>query len=529
MARQQEVMDFNLMIDKNISARRPVLLIILDGFGINPSPEHNGVVQAHTPHLDDYFSRYPMTSLQASGHAVGLPDGQMGNSEVGHLTLGCGQVIRQDLVNIDEAVENGRFYDNQVLLETIDKAKHNNKPVHLIGLVSDGGVHSHINHLLALIKLCKRQGAIPLVHMITDGRDTPPKSAKLFLPELEAALEKAGGKIVSVMGRYYAMDRDQRWDRTEKAWRAMVNGQAELEASSAAQAIDNAYQNDKSDEFILPTRVADECCIDRDDAVIFFNFRKDRARQLTSALISEKFTEFVRDNFAPISVSCMTEYDEQFHLPYAFCQDRPQVTLSEIISNQGLKQFHCAETEKYAHVTYFFNGRVGEAYANEDRKIVPSPNVATYDETPAMSAHEISDEVITAIQGREYSFIVVNYANGDMVGHTGKPEAIIQSIEALDKEVARVLDSAIENEFSVIVTADHGNCEEMVDSITGVPHTQHTEFPVPCMVVDKNYWELANGAGLSSIAPTVLQLMGIEQPDCMTSESLLVSPIAIAS
>ena len=263
-------------------------------------------------------------------------------------------------------------------------------------------------------------------------------------------------------------------------------------------------------------------------ANIFFNFRKDRARQLTSALGNNEFDEFSRDNFAPVSVTCMTEYDEQYHLPYAFCQDRPQVTLSEIISNKGLKQFHCAETEKYAHVTYFFNGRVGEAYSNEDRKIVPSPKVATYDETPAMSAHEISDEVIAAIKGENYSFIVVNYANGDMVGHTGKPEAIIQSIEALDREVARVLDSAIENEYSVIVTADHGNCEEMVDSSTGAPHTQHTMFPVPCMIADKNYWELATGAGLSSIAPTVLQLMGIEQPDCMLSESLLVSPIAKA-
>jgi len=516
------------MINKNISPRRPVLLVILDGFGINPSPEHNGVIQANTPRLDEYFARYPVTSLQASGHAVGLPDGQMGNSEVGHLTLGCGQIIRQDLVTIDDGIENDSFYENQVLVDTINKAKDNSKPVHLIGLVSDGGVHSHLNHLLALIELCRRQGAKPLVHMITDGRDTPPKSAKLFLPELEAALGKAGGKIVSVMGRYYAMDRDQRWDRTEKAWRTMVFGQSQTEASSAAQAIDNAYQNDSSDEFILPTKISDECHIDNGDAVIFFNFRKDRTRQLTAALSNNEFAEFSRDDYTPISVTCMTEYDEQYHLPYAFCQDRPQVTLAEIISNKGLKQFHCAETEKYAHVTYFFNGRVGEAHANEDRKIVPSPKVGTYDQAPAMSAHEVSDEVLAAIQGEEYAFIVVNYANGDMVGHTGKSDAIIQSIEVLDKEVGRVLDSAIDHEYSVIVTADHGNCEEMVDPITGVPHTQHTGFPVPCMIADLNNWELATGAGLSSIAPTVLQLMGIEQPDSMPSHSLLVSPIAKA-
>ncbi|WP_455366798.1 2,3-bisphosphoglycerate-independent phosphoglycerate mutase [Kaarinaea lacus] len=517
------------MTSKKNLLRRPVLLVILDGFGINPNPEHNGVVQANTPHLDEYFTRYPSTALEASGHAVGLPDGQMGNSEVGHLTLGCGQVIRQDLVSIDDAIENGSFYDNTVLLDTINKAKSNGKPAHLIGLVSDGGVHSHINHLLALIKMCQRHGVKPLVHMITDGRDTPPKSAKLYLAELEAALDKAQGRIVSVMGRYYAMDRDRRWDRTEKAWRALALGQAEVTADSAEQAIDNAYQNDFSDEFIPPTLLSGECGIGQGDAVIFFNFRKDRARQLTSALSGNDFSEFPREDCAPVSVTCMTEYDEYFHLPYAFCQDRPKVTLAEIISQQGLNQFHCAETEKYAHVTYFFNGRVGEAYPNEDRVIVPSPKVATYDEAPAMSAREISDEVITAIEAEKYSFIVVNYANGDMVGHTGKPEAIIQSIEALDREVGRLLDCAVEYEYSVILTADHGNCEEMVDVSSGAPHTQHTVYPVPCLVIDKNRWQLASGAGLSSVAPTVLQLMGIDQPDTIPAHSLLISPVAKAS
>lgn len=517
------------MTDKKNLLRRPVLLVILDGFGINPNPEHNGVAQAHTPRLDEYFAHYPSTSLKASGHAVGLPHGQMGNSEVGHLTLGCGQVIRQDLVSIDDAIENGSFYENPVFLETINNAKTVGKPVHLIGLVSDGGVHSHINHLLALIKLCQLQAVKPLVHMITDGRDTPPKSAKLYLAELEAALAKAGGSIVSVMGRYYAMDRDHRWDRTEKAWRAIVLGQGQLTAQSAAQAIDNAYHSDSSDEFILPTVLSNECHISHDDAVIFFNFRKDRARQLTSALSGKHFDGFTRNAYVPVSVTCMTEYDEYFQLPYAFSQDRPKVTLGGIISQQGLDQFHCAETEKYAHVTYFFNGRVGEAYPQEDRVIVPSPKVATYDEAPAMSAHEISDEVIQAIETEKYSFLVVNYANGDMVGHTGKPEAIIQSIEALDHEVGRLLDCAIEHEYSVILTADHGNCEEMVDSSTGAPHTQHTAYPVPCLVIDKSRWQLASGAGLSSIAPTVLQLMGIDQPASMPSQSLLIAPVAKAS
>ena len=517
------------MTNRKISPRRPVVLVILDGFGINPSPEHNGVAQADTPRLDAFFAQYPSTSLKASGHAVGLPHGQMGNSEVGHLTLGCGQVIRQDLVTIDDSVENGSFYENPVLLETLIKAGSHGKPVHLIGLVSDGGVHSHINHLLALIKLCQRQGVKPLVHMITDGRDTPPKSAKLYVAELEAALESAGGRVVSVMGRYYAMDRDHRWDRTEKAWRTIALGQGQLTAQSVAQAIDIAYQNGNSDEFILPTVLSNDCHIDRDDAVIFYNFRKDRARQLTAAISSDDFTGFTRDQYIPVPVTCMTEYDEHFHLPYAFCQDRPRVTLGEIISKQGLSQFHCAETEKYAHVTYFFNGRVGEAYPNEDRVIVPSPKVATYDEAPAMSAHEVSDAVIRAIEAEKYAFIVVNYANGDMVGHTGIPAAIIQAIEALDYEVGRLLDCAIQHEYSVIVTADHGNCEEMVDAATGAPHTQHTTFPVPCLIVDKQQWQLANGAGLSSIAPTVLQLMDIDQPDSMPSQSLLIAQVAKAS
>lgn len=517
------------MTNKKNLLRKPVLLVILDGFGINPSPENNGIAQANTPRLDEYFAEYPSTSLNASGHAVGLPDGQMGNSEVGHLTLGCGQIIRQDLVTIDDAIKNGSFYENPVFLKTIIKAKNLGKPVHLIGLVSDGGVHSHINHQLALIKLCRQQSVKPLVHMITDGRDTPPKSAKLYLAELEDALAKAGGRIVSVMGRYYAMDRDRRWDRTEKAWRAMVFGQGELTALSAEQAIDNAYQSDSSDEFIVPTILSSECHIDQDDGVIFFNFRKDRARQLTAALSGKEFAEFPRNAYVPVSVTCMTEYDEYFHLPYAFCQDRPKVTLGEIISDQGLYQFHCAETEKYAHVTYFFNGRVGEAYPHEDRVIVPSPKVSTYDEAPAMSAREVSDEVIKAISADKYSFIVVNYANGDMVGHTGKPEAIIQSIEALDHEVGRLLDCAVEHEYSIILTADHGNCEEMVDRSTGVPHTQHTSYPVPCLVIDKHCWQLARGEGLSSVAPTVLQLMGIKQPDAMPSHSLLIEPVAKAS
>ncbi len=498
------------------------MLVILDGFGVSPHLENNAVLQAKTPRLDEMSTHHPLTVLQASGNAVGLPQGQMGNSEVGHLTIGCGQIIRQDLVSIDESIQDGSFFENGTLLEAVEKAKQSGQPLHLIGLVSDGGVHSHIGHLYALIELCDRQGVPPYLHMITDGRDTAPKSAKLFLAELEHKLHEANGKIATVMGRYYAMDRDHRWDRTEKAWQAIVNCNGR-HTESAVAAIDQSYQQDVTDEFIVPTIIGEGSPLDGSSNMVFFNFRKDRTRQLTAALAIEKFEAFDRKDFTPLHMACMTEYDEWFQLPYAYCQDRPQTTLGEIISQQGLKQFHCAETEKYAHVTYFFNGRLGEAYPNEDRVIVPSPKVATYDLAPAMSAKEVSDEVIRAIKKDEYAFIVVNYANGDMVGHTGKKDAIIASVEALDREVGRVLDVARDRQYSVILTADHGNCEEMVDRKTGAPHTQHTMYPVPCMIIDKENWQLDANSGLSAIAPTVLQLMGIQQPATMKTRSLLIS------
>lgn len=521
-------MDPEIKPNQKLAPRRPVLLVILDGFGASPYLENNAVLQARTPRFDELFTHHPLTVLNASGKSVGLPEGQMGNSEVGHLTIGCGQIIRQDLVSIDDSIQDGSFFENSTLLEAIEKSRQSAKPLHLVGLVSDGGVHSHIGHLFALIELCKRQGVSPHLHMITDGRDTPPKSAKLFLAELEDRLHDANGRIASVMGRYYAMDRDRHWDRIEQAWQAIANSQGQ-HAENALSAIDQAYQQEITDEFIVPTVIGEASPLDSSSNMMFFNFRKDRARQLTAALAMEKFEDFDRKDYLPIHLTCMTEYDEWFHLPYAYCQDRPETTLGEIISQQGLKQFHCAETEKYAHVTYFFNGRLGEAYPNEDRVIVPSPRVATYDLAPAMSAKEVSDEVIRALNSSEYAFIVVNYANGDMVGHTGKKDAIIASIEALDREVGRVLDVAKDKQFSVILTADHGNCEEMVDRKTGAPHTQHTIYPVPCMIIDKENWQLSANAGLSAIAPTVLQLMGLEQPTTMTSTSLLTSKVAKAS
>lgn len=504
--------------------RRPVVLMILDGFGTNPSGRHNAVVEASTPCLDDYFSRYPHTLIQASGPAVGLPDGQMGNSEVGHLTIGCGDIIRQDLVYIDGVINDGHFFDNKAFLAAIERVKQANRPIQLMGLLSDGGVHSHIHHLTALIELCRRYQVTPMVHIFCDGRDTPPRSALRYINELESALQNSGGAIATISGRYYAMDRDHRWDRTALAWQAIVQGGGEL-GEEAAIVVKQAYEKGINDEFILPTVLPAAQPLGPDDEVIFFNYRKDRTRQLTSALFKPDFDGFDRGDYRPISVTCMTEYDQWYHLPFAFEQEHPKQTLGGVVSQADLKQFHCAETEKYAHVTYFLNGGRGDAFNGEDRKIIPSPDVATYDLAPEMSASQVADAVIEAMQGREYALIVVNFSNGDMVGHTGKREAILTAVEALDHEVGRVLSVAEKIDYSVVMTADHGNCEEMVDPTTGEPHTQHTIYPVPCLIMDEQAWQLSCVGGLSSIAPTVLHLMGLRIPEQMTGRSLLLKPI----
>lgn len=505
--------------------RHPVLLIILDGFGTNPSRANNGIALARTPNFDRYFSSYPHTLLQASGRAVGLPDGQMGNSEVGHLVLGSGTVVRQDLVHIDDCIADHSFLQNPALCAAADAARTARRPLHLVGLVSDGGVHSHLRHLAALIELCRRREVQPVLHMITDGRDTPPRCASTYLNDLENNLARANGTIATVMGRYYAMDRDNRWDRIASAWQAMVRSDG-LRARNAREAIAAAYERNEGDEFIKPTVIDGAAKIERGDAVVFFNFRKDRPRQLTAALTKKEFSDFPRGDFAPVVVTCMTQYDKWFDLPYAFERERPQVTLAEVVSRAGLKQFHCAETEKYPHVTYFFNGGRGEAYAGEDRTIIDSPKVATYDLAPEMNAAAVADAVVAAMRSARYAFIVVNFANGDMVGHTAIRDAIIHAVESLDREVGRVLDAAVAQRYSVVLTADHGNCEEIVDPTTREPHTQHTVYPVPCMIIDPTAWQLSTGAGLSSIAPTILQLMGLQQPAPMGGQSLLLRPLS---
>jgi len=501
--------------------RRPALLVILDGFGLNPSRINNAVIEASTPNLDRYFSSQPHVALEASGIGVGLPIGQMGNSEVGHMTIGCGTIIKQDLVRIDDSLEDESFYSNPAFLAAIKGAQKQDRPLHLIGLVSDGGVHSHLNHLLALIKLCAQNNVVPQVHMITDGRDAPPKSALNYLPNIELALAESGGVIGTISGRYYAMDRDRRWNRTQLAWDALIHGKGE-KAERPTHAIQDAYESGLTDEFILPTVLPGFQAIEPNDELIFINFRNDRTRQIAAALGHTDFTCFDRGSYEPITVTCMTQYDPEFLSPIAYPPERPSVTLGSTISQAGYRQFHCAETEKYPHVTFFFNGGREHRYPGEDRIMIPSPDVATYDEMPEMSAREVSDEMINALKSHNYSLLVVNFANGDMVGHTAVREAVLTAVETLDTEVGRVLDCAVEEGYSVILTADHGNCDEMVDPVTGEPHTQHTIYPVPCIVIDEIPWRLATGANLSAIAPTLLQLMGLPQPEEMKGKSLLL-------
>ncbi|MFT4649954.1 MAG: 2,3-bisphosphoglycerate-independent phosphoglycerate mutase [Polaribacter sp.] len=504
------------------SRRNPTLLVIMDGFGLNPSPEHNAVFEANTPNLDRYFSTYPTTELEASGRAIGLPMGQMGNSEVGHMTIGSGTVVKQDLVRINDSIKDKSFFQNSAFVGAIEAAKRKNRPIHLMGLVSDGGVHSHIDHLLSLIDLCAAHQVVPQVHMITDGRDTSQQAALSFIPLLEERLSNCGGFIGSVSGRFYLLDRDRRWDRVQLGWDAIVGASA-VQADSASEAVEQSYAAGQFDEFIKPTLLPKFSPIQAGDELIFFNFRNDRTREITAALSKNHFESVNRgENFVPIKVTCMTLYDDDFNLPIAFQPTRPSVTLGGLISDAGRRQLHCAETEKYAHVTFFFNGGREACFDGEEHRLIKSPRIATYDLMPEMSAAEVTETMIAALQSREFDFLVVNYANGDMVGHTAVRDAVIKAVEVLDHEVGRLLDVAIELGYSALLTADHGNCDEMVDPKTGAPHTQHTQYPVPCMVADKGVESLASAGNLSAIAPTVLQIMGIPQPKAMTGKSLIL-------
>ncbi len=509
---------------------KPVILVVLDGWGISRNSEANAIALAQAPVYRGLMADCPHTELLASGEAVGLPDGQMGNSEVGHLNLGAGRIVYQDSTRISKAIREGDFFKNPVLLAATESAKQAGGSLHLMGLLSDGGVHSRLDHIFAMLDLAKQQGiANVFFHAFLDGRDTPPSSALEFIAKLEGYLARIGiGKIATVSGRFYAMDRDKRWERVQKAYEALVMGEG-IGQASAVDAVKRSYENGKTDEFMLPTVIIDPetsrplAMIKDGDTVIFCNFRSDRAREITRALTDAGFQGFIRGRVPKLaSFVCLTTYDETFDLPVAFAPVRLTNILGEVVSKKGLRQFRIAETEKYAHVTFFFNGGEEPPFPLEDRVLVPSPReVATYDQKPEMSAPEVTEKLVAAIQSRQYAFILVNYANPDMVGHTGIIAAAIKAVEALDGCLGRVLQAAQEAGARVLITADHGNLEIMADTKTGQPHTAHTTDPVPFIVVGEQVALRENGL-LADVAPTVLQLMGIEQPPEMTGKSLII-------
>ncbi|MFK8083035.1 MAG: 2,3-bisphosphoglycerate-independent phosphoglycerate mutase [Granulosicoccus sp.] len=505
-------------------SRRPVLLIIMDGIGVNPSKLDNAVAMANTPNLDKIYANNPVCLLEASGRAVGLPEGQMGNSEVGHLTLGAGTVLRQDLVKIGDAINDGSFGSNEAIAATIKRCNRRNLPLHLVGLVSDGGVHSHTDHLLALIELCRVHGVLPILHAITDGRDTAPDSARGFLARVMPVLEESGGKLASVSGRYFAMDRDLRWERIELAWKAMASGEGRR-AADLDDALAKADANNETDEFITPTVLGTAKSWDEDTEVFFFNFRNDRPRELSEAMALAEFDGFDRGDYAPVTLTTMTRYKTGYPFACAFTRDEPGVTLGQAVSDAGIQQIRSAETEKYPHVTFFFNGGRDEPLENEVRLLVDSPKVATYDLQPQMSAAGITDGIVEALGVADAGLIVVNLANGDMVGHTGIAEAVVSAVETVDEMVGRMWDAAVANGYSIVLTADHGNADMVIDPVSRKPHTQHTTFPVPCAIYDSQRWELGNGNGLPCVAPTVLQLMGLEKPASMQGHSLLLREV----
>ena len=496
--------------------------MILDGWGLAPCKETNAATVAKTPHLDSYFKNYPNTILKASGLAVGLPEGQMGNSEVGHLNIGSGRIIYQSLTRISKAIADGDFFTNPELVSCMDKAVANEGALHLAGLLSDGGVHSHIEHVKALLKLAKDRGLKKVfLHAFLDGRDVPPKSALTFVEEIEKSMQEIGvGKIAMVSGRYYAMDRDKRWERVERAYKAITRGDAEVFPSASA-GIQANYDRGVTDEFVEPFVVADvNGQVRSNDSIIFFNFRPDRARQITRALQDKEFTFFEREPKAlPVNYCCMAQYDATIDAPVAFPPEDYADTLGEVLAKSGIKQLRIAETEKYAHVTFFFNGGVEEPNKNEDRILIPSPKVATYDLQPEMSAEEVTQSLLAAIDEEKYGVIILNFANPDMVGHTGIMPAAIKAMEKIDDCAGRVVGKILSKGGTVCITADHGNIECMAEA-NGEPNTAHTTNPVPFIVVSDKKYQLHEGI-LADIAPTMLEILGIQQPALMTGHSLI--------
>ena len=510
-------------------SKKPTVLMILDGYGLNEKTEGNAIAMAKTPVMDKLMSEYPCVKGNASGLAVGLPDGQMGNSEVGHMNMGAGRIIYQELTKITKAIEDGDFFENQALLAACKNAKENNTALHMMGLVSDGGVHSHNGHIYGLLELAKRQGVEKVyVHCFLDGRDTPPASGKDYVEALEAKMKEIGvGEVASVSGRYYAMDRDNRWDRVERAYNALVKGEG-VQAESATAGIQASYDADKTDEFVEPMVIVKDgapvATVKDGDSVIFFNFRPDRAREITRTFCDDNFEGFDRGERVKTTFVCFTEYDATIeNKQVAFVKEEITNTFGEFLAKNGKKQARIAETEKYAHVTFFFNGGVEEPNEGEDRILVKSPKVATYDLKPEMSAYEVCDKLVAAIKSDKYDVIVINFANPDMVGHTGVIEAAVKAIEAVDECVGKAYEALKEADGQMFICADHGNAEYMIDEETKEPFTAHTTNPVPFILVNADpAYKLKEDGCLADIAPTLIELMGMEQPSEMTGTSLLV-------
>ena len=504
-------------------SKKPTVLMILDGYGLNDKHEGNAIYEAKTPVMDKLMAEYPFVKGNASGLAVGLPDGQMGNSEVGHMNMGAGRIVYQELTRITKEINDGDFFKNEALLAAMKNAKENDSAIHFMGLLSDGGVHSHNTHLYALLEMAKREGLKKVyVHCFLDGRDTPPASGKEFIEQLEAKMKEIGvGEIGVVSGRYYAMDRDNRWERVGKAYDAMVYGEGN-KADNAVDAIKASYAADVTDEFVVPTVIDENGKISANDSVIFFNFRPDRAREITRTLVDDDFTGFERRNGRfPLYYVCMTQYDATMpNVDVAFKPASLENTFGEYIAKKGLSQLRIAETEKYAHVTFFFNGGVEAPFENEDRALINSPKVATYDLQPEMSAYLVCDEVLKRIESDKYDAIILNYANCDMVGHTGVFDAAVAAVEAVDECVGKTVDAVLAKGGIALITADHGNADKMMEE-DGSPFTAHTTNLVPLIIAGAGNVLIREGGVLADLSPTMLKLMGLEQPKEMTGKSII--------
>jgi len=494
---------------------KKVILMILDGWGITQDPKVSAIAQANTPFIDSLYDKYAHAKLYTSGENVGLPEGQMGNSEVGHMNLGAGRIVYQDLVKINKAIQDGSFFENKVLKDAFEYAKKNHKAVHLLGLLSDGGVHSHIKHLKALIDMAKKYNVPTYIHAFMDGRDVDPHSGINYLKEIQEYIKDTPAQIASVIGRYYAMDRDNRWERVKKAYDLLVKGEGKP-ATDLVKAVEESYKEGVSDEFILPIVHVDEngkpiATIQPDDVVIFYNFRTDRGRELTKALTQEDFPEYGMKKL-PLYYVTMTIYDDSFKgIKVAYPKEDLKDTLGEIVSKKGKKQIRIAETEKYPHVTFFFSGGKEKEFEGEKRILIPSPKVATYDLKPEMSANEVTEALLPEIDKESADLIVLNFANGDMVGHTGNFEAAKKAAETVDKNVEKIVNEALKHDYSVIILADHGNAENMINP-DGSPNTAHTTNPVPVILIDKDLKPDLKDGILANVAPTILKLMGIEKP-----------------